>query len=43
MAVICYSGPISAVSTNEQPLAACAKSHVDMSKIEGLVYVCADG
>ena len=42
MAAICYSGPISMVSTNKQFLGekrTCAKFQIDISKIKGLVRV----
>ena len=46
MAAICYSGPISAVPTNEQLLGkkkTCSKFQIDISKTEGLVRVYTDG
>ena len=46
MAAICYSGPISAVPTNEQLLCkkkTCSKFQIDISKTEGLVRIYTDG
>ena len=45
MAVICYSGPISAVPTNEQLLCekrTGAKFHTDSLKTEGLICIYTD-